>query len=239
MPEFTPQLFELRNYQTRPGKRDELIAMFETIFQDAYAAAGTIVAGSFCNLDDPDRFVWIRAFADGPSRGEALTHFYSSKAWLSNRDACNATLMDASDSLVLNRIAGALPLGADRHPPQGSPLPPSRILIAVYRFRSGTETAFLESFERTLRPRLALLGAAPDALLVSHEGKNFFPRQSVRNDVVLVSVTRFADAPALHQFSARVGNDAGVQEALRLLRPFLMGDPALLRLSPTSRSLMR
>ncbi len=239
MPDFTPTLFELRNYQTRPGRRDELIAMFEAIFQDAYAAAGTFVAGSFRKLDDPDRFVWIRAFADGRARGTALSGFYSSDAWLAHRDACNATLVDASDSLLLRRIGGALPATAESHPPAGAPLPQSRILVSIYLLRPGVQIEFAAAFQNVMQPCLAHLGAAPSATFLSDEGENFFPRQNVRSDNVLVSVTRFAHDAALQSFESGATLDSEMSDAKGLLRPFLLGDPAILRLSPTSRSLTR
>ena len=50
--------------------------MFERIFLDAYEACGASIVGTFRSLDDPDRWVWIRAFPDAASRGRALAAFY-------------------------------------------------------------------------------------------------------------------------------------------------------------------
>ena len=38
-------LFELRSYSARPGQRDALIGMFESLFLDAYQASGARIGG--------------------------------------------------------------------------------------------------------------------------------------------------------------------------------------------------
>lgn len=69
------RIFELRNYLLKPGRRDELIALFEREFVESQEAAGLRVVATFRNLDDPDRFVWIRSFTDMQARKAALEAF--------------------------------------------------------------------------------------------------------------------------------------------------------------------
>ena len=57
------QVFELRQYTLRKGQRDTLIALFEQRFVEPQEALGAHVVGMFCDLDDSDRFVWLRGFA--------------------------------------------------------------------------------------------------------------------------------------------------------------------------------
>ena len=61
---------ELRQYTLRPGQRDVLIGLFDREFVESQEAAGMAIVGQFRDLDDPDRFVWIRGFAKhaGPGR---------------------------------------------------------------------------------------------------------------------------------------------------------------------------
>ncbi len=59
------------------------------------------VIGLFRDLDDPDRFVWLRGFPDMAARLAALETFYNSDLWWSHRDAVNATLVDSDDVLLL------------------------------------------------------------------------------------------------------------------------------------------
>ncbi len=59
---------ELRQYTLRPGQRDVLIDLFDREGVESQEAAGMAIVGQFRDLDDPDRFVWIRGFASMPSR---------------------------------------------------------------------------------------------------------------------------------------------------------------------------
>src|SRR4051794_20087677 len=65
-------IVELRQYTLRGGRRDELIALFEREFIESQDAVGAHVIGTFRDLDDPDRFVWLRGFPDMAARAEAL-----------------------------------------------------------------------------------------------------------------------------------------------------------------------
>jgi len=102
-PELT--LFELRRYRARPGRRDALIAMFEARFRPAYEAVGATILGSFTVAGEPDAWVWIRAFADVPSRAVALRGFYGSVVWTRLGPACNALLAEVSSAHVLRAVA--------------------------------------------------------------------------------------------------------------------------------------
>src|SRR5688500_10172787 len=61
-------IVELRDYTLRPGQRDVLIGLFEQNFIEGQEAVGMRVIDHFRDLDDPDRFVWLRGFPDMPSR---------------------------------------------------------------------------------------------------------------------------------------------------------------------------
>jgi len=69
-------IVELRQYTLHPGKRDVLIDLFDREFVESQEALGMKVIGQFRNLDNPNRFVWLRGFQDMPSRAQALKDFY-------------------------------------------------------------------------------------------------------------------------------------------------------------------
>jgi hypothetical protein len=58
---------ELRQYTLRPGQRDVLIDLFDQEFVESQEADGMAIVGQFRDLDDPDRFTWIRGFASMPA----------------------------------------------------------------------------------------------------------------------------------------------------------------------------
>jgi hypothetical protein len=94
-------LFELRRYRARAGRRDELIALFEAHFRPAYEAAGATILASWTVPEEPDRWVWIRAFTDAAARRRALKGFYGGEVWARRGAACNETIADAREARVL------------------------------------------------------------------------------------------------------------------------------------------
>ncbi|HEV2660787.1 MAG TPA: NIPSNAP family protein, partial [Ktedonobacteraceae bacterium] len=66
---------ELRQYTLTPGRRDELIALFEHHFIEGQEQHGMQILGQFRRRTDPDQFVWLRGFPDVEARGRALQGF--------------------------------------------------------------------------------------------------------------------------------------------------------------------
>src|SRR4051812_12226999 len=69
-------VIELRQYALQPGRREDLIALFEDEFIEPQRAAGIRLLGQFRDVDAADGFVWLRGFRDMPARAEALRSFY-------------------------------------------------------------------------------------------------------------------------------------------------------------------
>jgi hypothetical protein len=65
-----PALIELRQYTLHPGQRETLIELFEREFITPQQDAGMTLLGQFRDLDDADRFVWLRGFASMPQRAQ-------------------------------------------------------------------------------------------------------------------------------------------------------------------------
>ncbi|BCJ47779.1 NIPSNAP family protein [Actinoplanes ianthinogenes] len=97
-------IVELRRYTLRPGRRDELIDLFDREFVDSQEQVGMSVLGRFRDLDRPDMFVWLRGFPDMALRGRALREFYSGPVWKEHGPAANATMLDSDDVLLLRAV---------------------------------------------------------------------------------------------------------------------------------------
>src|SRR4051812_40152912 len=100
-------IVELRQYTLHAGMRETLIALFESRFLTTQADVGIEVIGQFRDLDDPNRFVWLRGFPDMAARERALEAFYGGPVWKAGREAANATMLDSDNVLLLH------PLGPD------------------------------------------------------------------------------------------------------------------------------
>ena len=71
-------VLELRQYTLHPGQRDVLIDVFERNFVEGQEVEGMRIIGTFRDLDNPDRFVWLRSFPHMPARAGALNRQRSS-----------------------------------------------------------------------------------------------------------------------------------------------------------------
>ncbi len=228
-------LFELRAYAMHPGRRDDLIDMFESDFLDAYESCGARVLATFHDIDVEDRWVWMRAFCDARSRGRALTAFYSSETWRRLRSQANATIQQTRNVLLLRLSSGdARSLSA---------VPPARrqggiIVTDVQVVNDGDEDAQASAFEAYARPFLKDFGAAPFATFQTDRSENFYPRQRVRAESVFVWMTRFESEEAYAEFLRTRDASSWWRENVA---PRLCGlcAPETMRLRPTSRSRIR
>jgi quinol monooxygenase YgiN len=125
-------VLELRRYTLHPGRRDELIELFEREFVDAQEAVGAHLFGLFRSPASPDEFVWLRGFRSMTARKQALEDFYFGPVWKEHRESANATMIDSDDVLLLRPVLRGL-----TSPPPGSELylslsAPSPAAFAVF-----------------------------------------------------------------------------------------------------------
>jgi hypothetical protein len=106
-------IVELRQYTLRPGRRDDLITLFDREFVEPQENLGMAVLGQFRDVDRPDRFVWLRGFPDMAARLRGLREFYGGPVWKEHGPAANDTMLDSDDVLLLREIV-PLPPRADR-----------------------------------------------------------------------------------------------------------------------------
>jgi hypothetical protein len=59
------------------------------------------------DLDDSNRFAWLRGCTDMCSRTEALQAFYGVPVWEVHRAAANATMIDSDNVLLLRSVRPA------------------------------------------------------------------------------------------------------------------------------------
>jgi hypothetical protein len=181
------------------------------------------VVGSFRDPDAPDMFPWLRAFPDMDSRRASLETFYTGPAWLANREAANATLIDSDDVLLL-RLAGP-PFPVWTRPPVGATGRPASLYVAtIYHVEDG----FAGFFADEVAPVLAEAGVPPVAWLESEHAENSYPRLPVRTgEEVFVWFARF-DRPEDER-----------EVDLPMLEGRLTAAPERVRLRPTARSCLR
>jgi len=227
------EVLELRQYTLHPGRRDELIELFDREFVETQEAVGAQVLGQFRDLDDVDRFVWLRGFADMPTRGRALPAFYGGPAWREHRDKANVTMIDSDDVLLLRPVTD---LGL-----AGRGGPTTLVTITIYHLPPGGEDAFLDFFKAEVEPLLTLAGATPLSVLRTLRAENNFPALPFREDANVVAwIASFSGRDELREHVRQLGRDGRwSHEVLPMLTKQLARPPEQLQLSPTDRSLLR
>ena len=234
---------ELRQYTLAPGGRDVLISLFERHFIESQEATGMTVIGQFRDLTNPDRFVWLRGFADMVSRARQLEEFYSGPIWKKYREAANATMMDSDNVLLLQPAHTNSGFGLEnlRRPPHGNKEDSNGLVVAtIYHLRGNGHGDFLRFFECTLEPKLTSPGGSILATLVSENHPNTFPALPVREGVnVFVSFSHFADRRSYEQHAAIFTRSISENGVAEKLSAFIKGRAEVLLLAPTFRSLLQ
>lgn len=236
-------VIELRQYTLHPGRRDTLIELFEREFIESQEQTGLRVLGQFRDLDNPDRFVWLRSFSSMPARKTALETFYGGPVWQQHRETANATMIDSDNVLLLKpaHAQGAFALSGLQRAGVDSAAPPAGLVVATIWYLQQPATPALLNLVRTrVEPQLRRDGATVLASLVTETAENSFPRLPVRSsDYVLVVFTSFAGTAEHVQFQQQQAASAQWREVQARLQPYLTGKAETLRLSPTQRSLLR
>jgi NIPSNAP len=236
-------IVELRQYMLHPGKRDVLIELFDREFVESQEALGMKIIGQFRDLDNPNRFVWLRGFRDMPSRAQALKDFYGGPVWKAHRETANATMIDSDNVLLLHPAnpTSGFSFGNKERPTVGSTEPRSELTVAtIYYFDAPVDAGFVEFFEKTVKPEVSSSGASVLAHFVTEHSKNTFPALPVRErENVFIWFAPFNDPAAYERHIAaltqcpRWRDEISEELAQRLKR-----EPEVLKLSPTGRSLL-
>jgi len=239
-------VIELRDYTLQPGRRDELIALFEREFIEAQEAHGMRVIAQFRDRQRPDHFVWLRGFANMDARRSALEGFYGGPVWATHRDAANATMVDSDDVRLLRpaRPSWALSTPAAPRPHRDAERDDDAttlFVLTLCALQVAPYTALRRFFEREALPLLREAGAMPIAVFETEPALNDFPRLPVRTDEqVFAWLARVPSAAAWAHAERRLAaSPAWREQVLPRLGCALTRTPIALQLQPTARSWLR
>jgi NIPSNAP len=221
-------IVELRQYTLRPGRREVLIDLFDAELAEGQRQSGIDVIGQFRDMDDPNRFVWLRGFPDMHERARGLADFYDGPVWKAHREAANATMVDVDDVLLLRpaRAGSAFTLGDhDGTRPRGL------VGVTILQLEAPAEqTEIIPFFEHSIARIVGDGGGSILGYFVTEASRNTYPRLPVREgEHVFVWCAGFADGATLD----RVAHEANAARA-----PASNQAPRMLRLEPTPRSLL-
>ena len=233
-------IVELRRYTLHPGRRDELIDLFEREFIEPQEALGMQVLLHAREPAAPDRFVWLRGFRDLASRAPALQAFYGGVVWQAHRDAANATMIDSDDVHLLREATPGSGFTASPHRPTADATPTDAVfVVSIHAFAAPVDDAFLAFFADEVAPAARACGARIFATYVTEAGPNDFPRLPVREgEHVFVWIAAYADERAHAQARAAFERSPRWRELTVELSRRTIAPTERHRLAPAARSLM-
>lgn len=233
------RVYELRQYTLRPGTRDAFVQLFETNLLDAQDEAGMPVLGQFRDVERPDVFVWMRAFADMERRRQALSTFYYGSVWAAHRDQANSMMIDSDDVLLLEPADARPVLSAQvgpRPPVGGTPDASVEIEVTICPVRAEDTTSYFARHREHIASLQRSCGGRPLPALQSLHAPNTFPQLPVHEDKhVAVTLTRHAGLAV----AARRGAEPACRASTEELDALATGPVHRLRLRPTARSALR
>ena len=95
--------FELREYRTLPGQRDNWVKYMEEIIIPFQVSKGRVIVGSFVGEQEQDPYLWIRRFESEIERERLYEAVYQSDEWLNNIEPKILDMLD-EDKIVVTRI---------------------------------------------------------------------------------------------------------------------------------------
>lgn len=96
--------FELRQYRTLPGQRENWVRFMEEEIIPFQVSKGMVILGSFTGEEEDDLYVWIRRFESEEERKRLYKEVYESDHWKTNIGPKTPTMIDR-EQIKVTRIA--------------------------------------------------------------------------------------------------------------------------------------
>lgn len=99
-------IVEVRSYRIKPGLREEFVKLFETRAIPALRSHGMQILGPLLDLENPNKFVFLRSFPSLDERERMKTAFYEGELWKSELEAVAMPMIDSYDVILCETSPG-------------------------------------------------------------------------------------------------------------------------------------
>ena len=99
-------IVEVRSYRITPGKRAEFIEFFEKCSIPALQSYGMKVVGPLVDLENPNKFVFLRGFPSLEDVKRMKDDFYGSKLWKEELEPIAMPMLESYDVMLCETTAG-------------------------------------------------------------------------------------------------------------------------------------
>ena len=87
-------IVEVRTYKIKEGLRSRFIDFFENRAVPAQRSEGMLVFGPLLDIENPDVFVWLRAFPSLEERDRMKSAFYDGDKWKNELEAIAMPMLE-------------------------------------------------------------------------------------------------------------------------------------------------
>ena len=99
-------IVEVRSYRIKPGRRAEFIKFFEERSVPALRSHGMKVLGPLLDLENPNKFVWLRSFPSLEARERMKDAFYEGDLWKNELEAIAMPRLESYDVILCETSSG-------------------------------------------------------------------------------------------------------------------------------------
>lgn len=101
-------IVEVRSYRIKPGKRAEFIELFEKRAVAAQRKYGIKVVGPMLDVENPNKFVFLRSFPSLEERERMKDAFYGGEIWKNELEAIAMPMLDSYDVILCETSPGCV-----------------------------------------------------------------------------------------------------------------------------------
>ena len=101
-------IVEVRSYRIKPGRRAEFIEFFEKHSIPALRDHGMKVVGPFLDLENPNKFSWLRCFPSLEEREQMKDAFYEGDLWKNELEAIAMPMLESYDVILCETSPGCV-----------------------------------------------------------------------------------------------------------------------------------
>jgi hypothetical protein len=99
-------IVEVRSYRIKPGRRAEFIQLFETQAVPALRSHGMKILGPLLDLENPNKFVWLRSFPSLEERDRMKNDFYEGELWKNELEPIAMPMLESYDVILCETSSG-------------------------------------------------------------------------------------------------------------------------------------
>ena len=99
-------IVEVRSYRIKPGRRAEFIELFETRAVPALRSYGMTLLGPLLDIENPNKFGWLRSFPSLDQRERMKDAFYESELWKNELEAIAMPMLESYDVILCETSPG-------------------------------------------------------------------------------------------------------------------------------------